>query len=206
MTNTRLSDPEVLELRYPVLLEGFRVRTGSGGRGRWNAGDGIRRTIRFLELWNARSSPATAACRHSDLPAVGRGGRRERGAPQGRAHGAAAGCDATTLAAAAGLIQSPTAGGYGKPELGPTPSHTSARRRPRRPWGRYTAGPSCGFGFRGRRGQRRKLLGTGIEGFFVGYLWSPRLRSDPRHPNKLPHLKVSAVAVGLPAPTRSGFE
>jgi 5-oxoprolinase (ATP-hydrolysing) len=49
MTNTRLTDPEVLEFRYPVLLEDFHIRTGSGGRGKWNAGDGIRRIIRFLE-------------------------------------------------------------------------------------------------------------------------------------------------------------
>ena len=49
MTNTRLTDPEVLELRYPVLLEDFHIRHGSGGSGKWNAGDGISRTIRFLE-------------------------------------------------------------------------------------------------------------------------------------------------------------
>jgi len=49
MTNTRLTDPEVLEFRYPVLLEDFHIRTGSGGRGEWSAGDGVRRTIRFLE-------------------------------------------------------------------------------------------------------------------------------------------------------------
>ena len=49
MTNTRLTDPEVLEFRYPVVLEDFHIRKDSGGRGQWNAGDGIRRTIRFLE-------------------------------------------------------------------------------------------------------------------------------------------------------------
>src|SRR5947209_7321839 len=49
MTNTRLTDPEVLEFRYPVVLEDFHIRPNSGGRGRWNAGSGIRRTIRFLE-------------------------------------------------------------------------------------------------------------------------------------------------------------
>ena len=49
MTNTRLTDPEILELRYPVLLEEFSIRRGSGGKGRWRAGDGIRRVIRFLE-------------------------------------------------------------------------------------------------------------------------------------------------------------
>lgn len=49
MTNTRLTDPEILELRYPVLLEEFSIRRGSGGKGRFNAGDGIRRVIRFLQ-------------------------------------------------------------------------------------------------------------------------------------------------------------
>src|SRR5690606_23894238 len=49
MTNTRLTDPEILEFRYPVLLDDFHIRKGSGGKGRWCAGDGIRRTIRFLE-------------------------------------------------------------------------------------------------------------------------------------------------------------
>ncbi len=49
MTNSRLTDPEVLELRYPVLLERFEIVRGSGGRGRWRAGDGTHRVIRFLE-------------------------------------------------------------------------------------------------------------------------------------------------------------
>src|SRR5215468_3303600 len=49
MTNSRLTDPEVLELRYPVLLERFEIRRGSGGKGRWSAGDGTLRRIRFLE-------------------------------------------------------------------------------------------------------------------------------------------------------------
>lgn len=49
MTNTRLTDPEVLEARYPVVLEEFSIRRGSGGRGKWNAGDGVRRVIRFRE-------------------------------------------------------------------------------------------------------------------------------------------------------------
>ena len=49
MTNSRLTDPEVLEGRYPVRLESFAVRSGSGGQGRWPGGDGLERTIRFLE-------------------------------------------------------------------------------------------------------------------------------------------------------------
>ena len=49
MTNTRLTDPEVLELRYPVELEAFQVREDSGGAGRWRGGDGIVRKLRFRE-------------------------------------------------------------------------------------------------------------------------------------------------------------
>ena len=53
MTNTRMTDPEVLELRYPVLLEEFSRRTGSGGAGRWRGGDGVVRRLRFLEPMTA---------------------------------------------------------------------------------------------------------------------------------------------------------
>jgi 5-oxoprolinase (ATP-hydrolysing) len=49
MTNTRLTDPEVLELRYPVMLEAFQIRQHSGGAGRWRGGDGIVRKLRFRE-------------------------------------------------------------------------------------------------------------------------------------------------------------
>ncbi|WP_433606167.1 hydantoinase B/oxoprolinase family protein [Dactylosporangium sp. CA-139114] len=49
MTNSRLTDPEVLEWRFPVLLDEFAVRHGSGGAGRWRGGDGAVRRIRFLE-------------------------------------------------------------------------------------------------------------------------------------------------------------
>ena len=49
MTNSRLTDPEILETRFPVVLEDFHIRRGSGGKGRWCAGDGTTRTIRFLK-------------------------------------------------------------------------------------------------------------------------------------------------------------
>ncbi len=49
MTNTRMTDPEVLELRYPVVLEEFSIRRGSGGGGRARGGDGAVRRIRFEE-------------------------------------------------------------------------------------------------------------------------------------------------------------
>ena len=53
MTNSRLTDPEVLEWRFPVLVESFEVRRGSGGRGRHRGGDGVRRRIRFRTAMTA---------------------------------------------------------------------------------------------------------------------------------------------------------
>ncbi|WP_274620271.1 hydantoinase B/oxoprolinase family protein [Colwellia maritima] len=49
MTNTRMTDPEIMEQRYPVLLQEFSIRRNSGGKGKWNLGDGIYRNIRFEE-------------------------------------------------------------------------------------------------------------------------------------------------------------
>ncbi|WP_226780467.1 hydantoinase B/oxoprolinase family protein [Oceaniglobus trochenteri] len=49
MTNTRMTDPEVLESRFPVRVDRFEIRRGSGGAGRWPGGDGILRELRFLE-------------------------------------------------------------------------------------------------------------------------------------------------------------
>jgi len=53
MTNSRLTDPEVLEFRFPVRLESYGIRAGSGGAGRWRGGDGGVRRIRFLEAMTA---------------------------------------------------------------------------------------------------------------------------------------------------------
>jgi 5-oxoprolinase (ATP-hydrolysing) len=67
MTNSRLTDPEVLEWRFPVRLESFAIRAGSGGAGRWKGGDGGVRRVRFLEtmtasiLSNGRVHPAFGA-------------------------------------------------------------------------------------------------------------------------------------------------
>ncbi|MDZ5456964.1 hydantoinase B/oxoprolinase family protein [Azohydromonas lata] len=64
MTNSRLTDPEVLEYRFPVRLESYEIRPGSGGAGRWRGGDGGTRVLRFLEpmtasiLSNGRVHPA----------------------------------------------------------------------------------------------------------------------------------------------------
>ncbi len=53
MTNSRLTDPEVLEWRFPVLLESFGIRSGSGGAGRFRGGDGVVRRVRFLRPMTA---------------------------------------------------------------------------------------------------------------------------------------------------------
>ena len=52
MTNTRITDPEIMEHRYPVRLEAFSVRKNSGGNGKWQGGDGIKRVLTFLEPVN----------------------------------------------------------------------------------------------------------------------------------------------------------
>jgi 5-oxoprolinase (ATP-hydrolysing) len=117
MTNTRLTDPEILEFRYPVLLEDFHIRKGSGGRGKWNAGDGIRRTIRFLEKMEC-----TVLSGHRRVPPFGLAGGNDGqvGENSVRRNGGAIeklkGADATEIdAGEAIIIQTPTAGGYGKP-------------------------------------------------------------------------------------------
>jgi 5-oxoprolinase (ATP-hydrolysing) len=53
MTNSRLTDPEVLELRFPVRLDSYTIRRGSGGAGRWHGGDGGVRRVRFLQPMTA---------------------------------------------------------------------------------------------------------------------------------------------------------
>ena len=53
MTNSRLTDPEVLEWRFPVLLESFAIRSGSGGKGLYKGGNGVVRRMRFLEPMTA---------------------------------------------------------------------------------------------------------------------------------------------------------
>ena len=116
MTNTRLTDPEVLEFRYPVVLEDFHIRKGSGGKGRWHAGDGIRRTIRFLE-----EMECTVLTGHRRVPPPGLDGgsagqigenwvRRKDGKME-----RLKGCDATVIGADEAItIQTPTAGGCGR--------------------------------------------------------------------------------------------
>jgi 5-oxoprolinase (ATP-hydrolysing) len=118
MTNTRLTDPEILEFRYPVVLEDFHVRATSGGRGRWNAGDGVRRTIRFLERMDCTILSGHRRVRPFGLDGgeAGQAGENSVRRNDGRIE-TLAGCDATVIEAGeAIIIQTPTAGGYGHPE------------------------------------------------------------------------------------------
>ncbi len=116
MTNSRLTDPEILEYRFPVLLEDFHVRKGSGGKGKWSAGDGTERTIRFLEEMDC-----AILASHRRVPPHGLAG----GGPGAlgmtrvrRADGRTEtleGCDQTVLKPGdAVIVTTPTGGGYGK--------------------------------------------------------------------------------------------
>jgi 5-oxoprolinase (ATP-hydrolysing) len=118
MTNTRLTDPEILEFRYPVLLEDFHIRKDTGGKGQWNAGDGVIRTIRFLEkmeytiLSGRRRIPPYGLAGGED-GTIGENWVRRNGGRMDRLEGA----DATVVdAGEAIIVQTPTAGGYGKPK------------------------------------------------------------------------------------------
>jgi 5-oxoprolinase (ATP-hydrolysing) len=117
MTNSRLTDPEVLEWRYPVLLESYRIRPDSGGRGRWRGGHGGVRRLRFGEPMTV-----TTLTGHRRVPAFGLAGG-EPGA-LGRhwiehADGtvtAMAGCDSVNVRTGdVFVIETPGGGGYGKP-------------------------------------------------------------------------------------------
>ncbi|MFF1656407.1 hydantoinase B/oxoprolinase family protein [Streptomyces sp. NPDC058255] len=121
MTNSRLTDPEVLEWRLPVQLDEFAVRRGSGGAGRWRGGDGAVRRLRFHE-------PMTVSTlsQHRRVPPYGMAG----GAPGAlganrveRADGTVTelgGSDATDVGPGDVLvIETPGGGGYGPPSHDP---------------------------------------------------------------------------------------
>lgn len=69
MTNSRLTDPEVLEFRFPVRLDSYEIRKGSGGAGRWKGGDGGIRRVRFLE--NMTASILSNSRKHGPFGAAG---------------------------------------------------------------------------------------------------------------------------------------
>ena len=69
MTNTRLTDPEVLESRFPVMLERFEIRRGSGGAGKFRGGDGVTRILKFL-----RPMEVNLLTGHREVPPMGLAG------------------------------------------------------------------------------------------------------------------------------------
>ncbi|MCP9838706.1 hydantoinase B/oxoprolinase family protein [Cyanobium sp. N.Huapi 1H5] len=120
MTNSRLTDPEILEDRFPVRLESFAIRRGSGGAGRWPGGDGVLRRLRFLApmtvaiLSGSRRVPPFGLAGGGD-GAVGRN-RLERA--DGRLE-ELAGCDQVGVQPGDLLeIATPGGGGFGAPDPG----------------------------------------------------------------------------------------
>jgi 5-oxoprolinase (ATP-hydrolysing) len=116
MTNSRLTDPEILELRFPVLLEDFHIRDGSGGKGKWSGGNGTRRTIRFLERMDCAilSSHRAAPPRGIDGGGDGNAGKTEIRRKDGTVETLKA-CDQTELEAGdAVIVTTPTPGGFGR--------------------------------------------------------------------------------------------
>ncbi|MXY38359.1 MAG: 5-oxoprolinase [Rhodospirillaceae bacterium] len=118
MTNARLTDPEVLEWRFPVLLEDFRLRHGSGGAGRWRGGDGSVRRLRFLEDMTV----AILASRRIYAPFGAAGGE-----PGAKGRNWIERADGSTVAMTGTdkcqvgpgdvfVVETPGGGGYGKPE------------------------------------------------------------------------------------------
>jgi 5-oxoprolinase (ATP-hydrolysing) len=116
MTNSRLTDPEVLEWRYPVRLESYAIRHGSGGQGRWHGGDGAVRRLRFLEEMTVSTLTS-----HRKVPALGLNGghpgalgRHWVEHPDGTIT-EMAGCDSKLLATGdIFVMETPGGGGFGE--------------------------------------------------------------------------------------------
>jgi 5-oxoprolinase (ATP-hydrolysing) len=115
MTNSRLTDPEVLEWRYPVHLESFEIRDGSGGAGRWHGGNGGRRRLRFLEPMTV-----TTLASHRRVPPYGLAGgepgdlgRQWIEHPDGSVTGMAGNDSLPVSAGDVLVLETPGGGGYG---------------------------------------------------------------------------------------------
>jgi 5-oxoprolinase (ATP-hydrolysing) len=116
MTNSRLTDPEILEMRFPVVLEDFHIRRGSGGTGQWNAGDGTSRTIRFREdmQMSILSGHRMIAPKGTKGGADGALGRNLLRHADGRID-TLNGCDTRAVQSGdAVIVETPTGGGYGR--------------------------------------------------------------------------------------------
>ena len=118
MTNSRLTDPEVLESRFPVVLEDFHIRRGSGGKGQWRAGDGTLRRIRFLRPMQAAILSGHRAVAN---PGMLGGSEGELGVNSVRRNDGRIeilpGCAETHVEAGEAIeIVTPTGGGWGRGE------------------------------------------------------------------------------------------
>ncbi|HVH20054.1 MAG TPA: hydantoinase B/oxoprolinase family protein [Myxococcota bacterium] len=128
MTNTRITDAEVLESRYPVRLVAFALRRGSGGAGRWRGGDGLVRHFRFLAPVRASllTERRTTAPYGQDGGAPGLSGRNAVVRSDGRCeelpHRASVALDAGDEL----VVETPGGGGYGSPVTQLLPSAPSA--------------------------------------------------------------------------------
>jgi 5-oxoprolinase (ATP-hydrolysing) len=118
MTNTRMTDPEILELRHPVRLEEFSIRRGSGGAGAWRGGDGSRRKITFL----APMTAVVLASRRNVAPhglaggAEGAAGRQWVERADGSVETLSGTASAELAPGDAFVIETPGGGGYGSQE------------------------------------------------------------------------------------------
>ena len=117
MTNSRLTDPEVLEWRFPVLVDSFTVRQGSGGTGRWRGGDGAVRRLRFLEPMTVSTLSG-----HRRVPPYGLAGGHPGALGRNRVERAdgsvveMAGCDSVEVDVGDVLVvETPGGGGFGTP-------------------------------------------------------------------------------------------
>ncbi|MDX2257684.1 MAG: hydantoinase B/oxoprolinase family protein [Hyphomicrobiaceae bacterium] len=124
MTNTRMTDPEVLELRYPVRVTEHAIMRGTGGRGASRAGDGVRRHLTFLEPMRAALLTGYRRERPHGLSGgePGRPGRNILLRADGREETLAASAEIALEPGDSLIIETPTGGGFGAPDHDPTSS------------------------------------------------------------------------------------
>lgn len=115
MTNTRLTDPEILETRFPVVVDEFSIRHGSGGKGQWQAGDGTRRVLRFLKPMSASilSGFREVAPFGLNGGAPGRKGRNAVRRADGKERDLSACAEIAVAPGDKIIIETPTGGGFG---------------------------------------------------------------------------------------------